>query len=148
MNNTALETDDLDGVYERMDTDSLLQYWLRYTALIARNQENVDRIERELILRMEAEGATEIPHPDFEVKLKRSSSWDYSRLATLGELVPEAELAKAHTPEHEETVVVPDKWDMRKALTFKKFGREVEAVLEAARLLGAPRLTIKRKEVV
>ncbi len=137
---------DIAAKYADADSGTLLTSWRAATISIARMSEGLGRIEYELIRRMEADGATEIPHWKFDVKLSRSSSWDYSRLHGLRELVPEKELAKAFTPEHEETVVVRAKWDMRKALTFKEFGREVATILEAARLLGAPRLSIKHKE--
>ena len=64
----------------------------------------------------------------------------------LAELVPPEELAKGFTPAHEETRVVPDKWNMVKVKPWAKYGTAVALIIEGAAIPGTPRLVIKQKE--
>ena len=62
-----------------------------------------------------------MPHPDYEVKLKEGTlTWDPSILFELREFVDPEELADGYTPEHEETVLVADSWNMTKIKKLMK----------------------------
>ncbi len=132
-----------------VDSDDLVRRWGAATKAIARASEAVGRIEWELTRRMEEAGATVLPHPEFDVELKTgSATYDVAKLNPLREIVPPELLATAFMAEHEETTtrLIPDKWDMRKALTFRKLGNDVAAIIEAAKVPGRVRLQIKAKE--
>jgi hypothetical protein len=127
------------------ETDALVGAWVMASKEAKEWRERVGRIEWELTRMMQADGATALSHPSYEVKLTYRPTYDYTKLAGLRELVPEAELGRSYTPEHEETVTVPARWDMRKALTLKKFGAGVAELLERARVMGEPKISIKSK---
>ncbi len=128
------------------ENDSLIARWGGLQNYIKSLQESMGRIEWELTRRMQADGAVALHHPDFDVKLAARPSYDHGKLAALREVVPQDEINRAYVPAHEVTETVPGKWDMRVALTFKKFGREAKAILDRARIEGAPRISIKAKE--
>jgi hypothetical protein len=130
------------------ETEALVGAWVEASKEAAEWRERVGRIEWELTRMMQADGATALSHPDYDVVLKYRPTYDPAKLAGLRELVPESELGRAFTPEHTETVTVAARWDMRKALTLKKFGADVVAVLEGARVMGEPKISIKSKEGV
>ena len=127
------------------EADALIGAWVEASREAAEWKERLGRIEWELTRMMQDDGATALPHPEYDVALTYRPTYDYGKLAGLRELVPQAEIDRAFVPEHKETVTVKDRWDMRKALTFKKFGREVEAVLDGARVMGEPKISIKPK---
>lgn len=128
------------------EASALIGAWAEASREAAEWRERLGHIEWELTCMMQAEGATALSHPDYEVRLASRPTYDYGKLAPLRELIPQAEIDKACIPEHKETVTVPEKWDMRTALTFKKFGRDVEAILDGARVDGEPRISIKPKK--
>lgn len=101
--------------------------------------------------RLEARGATELPHPGLVVKLEYPSpSYDVGKLAALREHLPEELLieSKAWTPEHLETNLVPERYDARVFRTFgKKYGDAVAQIIESAKLPGGPaRLRVTEKK--
>ena len=106
------------------------------------------RLEHELQRRMEARGATELPHPDLVVKLETPSpAYDNSKLRRLYEIAPREEVDKCVTPAHTEEVRVEEKWSAVKFKTLLKYGVEVFEVIEAAKLSGGPprlRITVKK----
>lgn len=132
--------------YDLYDNDQLLQMWS-----IAEEWEGVyrkdrQRIEFELQTRMKADRATAIPHKDLTCELVNPTpKYDYSKLRGLAELVRPEELAKGFTPAHEETVLVPDAWNMTKIKPLMKYGEAVRLVIEGAVLPAEPQLRIKRK---
>lgn len=130
---------------EVMDIDALVARCADIEAELIRLRDQHQRMEYEIIKRMEAEGATALTHPGYDVELKSKPEYDRTKLAGLREIVPPDELPKGFTPEHSETVQVPEKWDLRRVLTWKKYGRDAQAILEAATLPGAPKLSIKAK---
>ena len=107
------------------------------------------RMEQELIRRMEERRATELPHPYMEVKLwYPSPTYDPQKMHALMELVEPSTIAEAFTPQHEQTVIVAESWDMRKVRGWpKRFGDGVAAALERAKLPGGPpKLRIKERK--
>ena len=103
-------------------------------------------IEMAITHRMDDRGAKELPHAEFEVKMTEGTpSWDVSILAGLREITSPDDLEGSYFPAHEETVQVPEKWNMTKAKTLARFGDEHGSILERARLPGPSRLRIKRK---
>ena len=129
-----------------LDNQQLLDKWEVINAGFQYYKEIRDRLELELRQRMEAEGATAIAHPDLLCELQYPSpTYDYGKLRGLAELVPPEELAKGFTPAHEETRVVPDKWNMVKIKPLAKYGAAVAEIIEGAAIPRTPRLVIKLK---
>ena len=129
-----------------LDNQQLLDKWEVINAGFQYYKEIRDRLELELRQRMEAEGATAIPHPSLLCELQYPSpTYDYGKLRGLAELVPPEELAKGFTPAHEETRVVPDKWNMVKIKPLAKYGAAVAEIIEGAAIPRTPRLVIKLK---
>ena len=105
------------------------------------------RLEYEILKRLEARQATEMTSPLWTAKLvKPSPQYDMGKLLALKEEVSPDEWAKAFTPEHME--MVPAKLDMRVAGGWgKRFGSTVAQALDRARLPSGPgTLKITRKE--
>ena len=133
--------------YDGLDNDALIDLIARDRRVEAVAQESADRAEYALLTRMQADGATAIAHPKYEVELRRAQpTYDTGRLAALRELIPPDEVALGYTPEHEEVVVVAEKYDMRIVKGWTRFGQAVRDVLEGAAITGAPRLRIRRKK--
>ena len=119
-----------------------------HLGLEALNRDFRQRLEQELQRRLEERRATELAHPTLEVKLEYPSpTYDPQKMHALMELVEPSTIAEAFTPQREKTVLVPESWDMRKVRGWpKRFGDEVAAVLERAKLPGGPpKLRVKEK---
>lgn len=131
---------------EALDSPTLVREWAALQERLEADRDAQQRIEYVLIKRMEADGATALAHDEFDVKLGYGTGqWDPARLAALREIVPQSAIDEAFVPEHDETIHVSPKWDMRKAARFGKYGKEAQEVLDRAKLPGAPRLSIKRR---
>lgn len=116
----------------------------------ARLRELGDRAEATLLRRLEGRGAKELHHPELDIKLDTPSpSYDYGKLRKLGELVPPDVLLTGFTPEHQETqvVTVKEKWNAVKFKTWTKYGKEIQEVIDGARMESGPaRLKISAKK--
>ena len=142
---------DLGHKLAKLDDCGVADVVAHYQALEARYRNFRQMAERALQARLEARGATELHPPFLEVKLQvPSPSYDISRLAQLREILPEDLLLESHawTPAHEESVHVPDKWDARVFRSWgKKYGDDVAALIEAAKMPGGPpRLIVREKK--
>ena len=137
------ETGEVVDVWEGAETIALIGQYVEFKRAMAMLQEDLGHIEMELVRRMDAEGATQYPHPNYEVKLTRAKTYDYGKLAALRELLPPEEISKAWTPAHQKLVDVPESWDFRVARTWGRYGKDVQDVIERATIPGAPRLSIK-----
>ncbi len=132
--------------YAQQTDEELVDDWRRLDTAVSTLQEQLGHIEMELTNRMQGNGATVIPHATHEVKLAEGApSWDYSTLAALREITDPADLDGAYTAAHEETVLVPAKWNMTKGKALARFGDEHRQIIDNARLPGAVRLRIKAK---
>ena len=111
-------------------------------------REHRQRAEQEAQRRMEATGASEIPHPTLECKLVQAApTYDPSILRQLYELLPREVVDEVMTPAHEEVMVVPERWDARRFKGLAKYGSEVAGVVLKARLpSGPPRLRVAEKK--
>jgi hypothetical protein len=129
------------------DNDSLIANYIQLDAAIRELQEQRGRIEWELTRRMQGDGATAIPHETHEVALTATKvTYEPAFLTPLLELVSVENLIyeKAYSPEHQETV--PAKWNATKLKPFRKYGADVAAIIDGARVEGPPKLTIKEKK--
>ena len=101
-----------------------------------------------LTQRMNKDGASILAHPTIECKGKKdNTSWDLSKLASVRELLSPEDVNLFYIAEHEETIIVPEKYDMRVGNGFKKYGGDVKEAIENATVDGKIRdVTLKRKE--
>ena len=85
---------------------------------------------------------------ELETALVQSDALDDEYDRKRKELIPPETLSTGFVPEHEETKtsIVPDSWDMRVVLGWKKFGTGVADVIEKSVMKGSPRLSIKAKK--
>ena len=132
---------------EGFSTDTLVSMIgaLREEADLARDA--AARAEYVLVRRMERVGARVVPHDTYDVKLEPGTAGlDVSRVLPLKELLPAEYLAKCWTPEHEEVVVVKERWSLRDLLaTARALGGEVARLVAEATLRGPARLSVKAK---
>lgn len=147
MTTTSLE-EQLRQVFEKYDSHQLLDIWAIVESKEAEQRQQRERIEFILRQRMEADGATAIPHPDLTCELKSPSpTYDLGKLRALAELVPPEEMAAGFTPAHwSDPVWVEDKYNMTRIKTLVKYGDAVAHVINAAVIPGPARLSIKRRE--
>jgi hypothetical protein len=131
---------------EQLDTQALISLIgnLRESIQIAKDE--MERAEFELTTRMERDGATAVPHPEFDVRMESKPTYDHGKLAMLREFVPPDELTRGYTQEHEQTVTIAAKWDMRIVKSWSKYGNEVKDAIKSAAIPGAPKLRIRKKE--
>ena len=132
--------------YDEVTTQDLITECHHYRRMTDHYQDQADHIAFIIQQRMEAAGATVLDHPTCDVILAEGhASWDYSKLASLRELLPPDQLAKCYTPQHPETIVVPEKWNMTRAKALGRYGAHVKEVLAAARIPGRRLLRISAK---
>ena len=101
-----------------------------------------------LTQRMRRDRASILAHPTIECKGKKdATSWDYGRLALVREELDKADVDLFYIPEHEETISVKERYDMRVGNGFKKYGGKVKELIENATVLGEVRdVQLKRKD--
>lgn len=129
-----------------LDDKTLIEMWQAYKDNQVHSRLGSDYIEYILQKRLEEKGATVLPSMTHDVKMERRYDTDTNVLTQLREHIEPAVLDLAYTPEYEETVTVMESWDMRKVNAFKKYGDEVEGIIENSRLWQPARLTIKPKK--
>ncbi len=107
------------------------------------------RIEQVFSTFMARDGATAIFDKDFTIEdTPTNFSVDVGHLKGIFEYVPQEDLVedKAFIPEHEETVVVEDKFDFRKLPKWEKFHDDISRIVAESRVARSHRLTVKRKK--
>ena len=127
------------------DLESLVDDYAASLAFIRQQTEVLERTEYQIIAALDAQGATVMDHPRYHVEVSRKTEWAKDKLYMLAEFVPPDALAKAFTPAHEETITVAEKWDVRKVLPLAKYGECAKAIIESARIEGAPKLHVEAK---
>ena len=106
----------------------------------------VDAMKMTLQRRMEWDEATLYPCEAGVATLEAKTTYDYSKLIGLFELVSEQELTEleAYTPEAGKFVSVPATWNMTKTNMLKKRGREYADIIEGAKVVSGTSLKVKR----
>ncbi len=136
-------TDHERETIQDMDDKALVEMWQGYKDSAAHSRKGADYIEFILQKRMEDKGASVMPSMTHDVKMDRAYDTDTNVLVQLREHIDPEVLEVAYTPEHTQTV--PESWDMRKVNSFKRYGTEVGAIIDASRLWQPARLSIKKK---
>ena len=104
---------------------------------IEEKQELFGHLEQELHIRAAARGATTIYGKGMNYVVTTKLEYDRTRLQALGEFLTNEEFSKCYTPAHEETVQVPDKWDMTQwKAAARRHGGELQASLDALTFPG------------
>mgnify|MGYP001598134621 CR=1 FL=1 len=128
--------------------DVQLLAWLDRTRGELRScQVTIGHIEQEIWQRMEARGAKGIPDDTFVCEDATRNTYNQELLMPLKEVLIASELANCFIPRHEETYVVPDKWDIVQVrVAAKRSGAEALAIVDKARAPGARQLKFERKK--
>lgn len=131
-----------------LSSEELADRWMVNAKLIADLQAAQHHYGAELLRRMQALDATELPHPTLRVVLKQASpTYDISILVALKESLAEEELAKTYSPAHEKTVQVPERWSGSALNSLeKRLGGDVARMVQRARVPGSQHLSITAKE--
>ena len=142
---TALTTTE---AMEAQDTKDLIDAFILITEEHSKDGEILNRLAFMLQTRMEARGATAEPHETHDVTFESTKN-DYDQLALdpILDLIPikYAIDDEAYVPAYEKTVLVPARWDVRKARALKKYDAGIEAIVEAAKRPNRPQLRITPK---
>lgn len=130
------------------DNQALLDHWINIDAHETFLRKCREDIEFELQQRMEAEGIKVLPHESLTCELKTASpDYEWGKLRAIAEHVPPEEFAKGFTPAHEETRMVPDRWNMTKIKPLIKYGTIVAEIIESATISKRAKLKIERKGI-
>ena len=133
------------GLAIKGDLEPMITAYAALQRRMATDKIHLGKMEQKIVELMGAHNATVVEHPTQDVKITQQIMWDKSKLFPLRELVSPGMLAEAYVPAHEETIQVQESWNMTKVKPLTHLGKEVQAVLDAAQYLGAPRLSIKPK---
>lgn len=107
------------------------------------------RIEHELMRRMEDRGAKEIYHPEWTCKLQiPSPAYDTAKLRSrLGEIIPPEVWDKGYTDAFDKTVYVEASFDMRVVKGWASaYGDVVQEIVEAAMLPKPAKIKVERRK--
>ena len=118
-----------------IEDEALLERYkaARKTTADAKAEEG--RIEHQIFRRMEERGANGIPSDRYKCALKLTHTYSSEILVPLIEIFSTSDLATCYTPEHQETVDVAAKWDVRKALPMaKSYGDRALSIVERAKV--------------
>lgn len=105
------------------------------------------RIEQEMHRRMNERQATAIHSEEFICGKETKDSYSQPAFTPLKEIFYTEDLESCLIWAHEETVQVPDRWETTKVKALaKRYGKEALDIVERARIPGAPRLRLRRRE--
>lgn len=136
----------LSRLYQSHSDEALLLEWAEAQEIKREAIDTMGRIEYELQHRMTERGATAILDPFFECKLETPATLDAELLRPLAEHIPPDEWTRGFTEAHQETVDVPARADLRTVKSWAKYGAEVAALIERAKVPGTPRVKITPKK--
>ena len=102
-------------------------------------------VSRQIIEKMEEDGATIARSDKHVAKLTPKVSYDSSILANLREITAPEDLVGVYSPEHQEVRTVPEKWNMTKGKKLLKLGNDHKAIIDDAKIFGNPSLKVYEK---
>ena len=121
--------------------ESLLLAYSDLTVSIAAQQNIAGHYEQELLRRMAERGATSIPSTEFVCEVKQTDTYSQPGFTPLREILSGMDLDTCFVPAHTERIQVADKWNTVKVKALaRRYGDEALAIVERARIPGAPRL--------
>lgn len=117
---------------------------------IKKRQRSIDEarwmLERHVAELMDAEGASTMRTENHVVKITRPVTYDTTKLAQLREITDPLDLDGVYTPEHEETRVVAERWNMVKGKKLLKLGNAHRDLIEKAKVFGNPKIEVFEKD--
>lgn len=129
-------------IREKTDAE-LIQYLADNREYLQTLRDIIGITEMEITGRLENRNATVMRGENKEVEISSKVDWDKSKLSQLREMFSPDELKDIYTPEHEEVVTVPEKWNMAKGRRLLKYGSEVSSIIDSARIKGRNKITLK-----
>ena len=130
-----------------MDNDALAATWMAADAQVRAWRRHIGQVDMVLTDRLDAAGALELPAADYKILAAPKVTYDQARMTPLKQLLPPEVLAEAHTAAHVEQVTVPEKWNMVKAKGWgKRFGAQVQAIIDHARLESPGKIKITARD--
>ena len=129
-------------IREKTDAE-LIQYLADNREYLQTLRDIIGITEMEITSRLENRNATIMRGEKKTVEISSKVDWDKSKLSQLREMFSPDELKDIYTPEHEEVVTVPEKWNMAKGRRLLKYGSEVSSIIDSARIKGRNKITLK-----
>ncbi len=129
-------------IREKTDAE-LIQYLADNREYLQTLRDIIGITEMEITSRLENRNATIMRGENKTVEISSKTEWDKSKLSQLREMFSPDELKDIYTPEHEEVVTVPEKWNMAKGRRLLKYGSEVSSIIDSARIKGRNKITLK-----
>ena len=129
-------------IREKTDAE-LIEYLADNREYLQTLRDIIGITEMEITGRLENRNATIMRGENKTVEISSKVDWDKSKLSQLREMFSPDELEGIYTPEHEEVVTVPEKWNMAKGKRLLKYGSEVSSIIDSARIKGRNKLTLK-----
>ena len=117
---------------------------------IKKRQRSIDEarwmLERHVVELMDAEGASTMRTENHVVKITRPVTYDTTKLAQLREITDPLDLDGVYTPEHEETRMVAERWNMVKGKKLLKLGNAHRDLIQKAKVYGNPKIEVFEKD--
>ena len=129
-------------IREKTDAE-LIEYLADNREYLQTLRDIIGITEMEITGRLENRNATIMRGENKTVEISSKTEWDKSKLSQLREMFSPDELKDIYTPEHEEVVTVPEKWNMAKGKRLLKYGSEVSSIIDSARIKGRNKITLK-----
>ena len=129
-------------IREKTDAE-LIQYLADNREYLQTLRDIIGITEMEITSRLENRNATIMRGENKTVEISSKTEWDKSKLSQLREMFSPDELKDIYTPEHEEVVTIPEKWNMAKGRRLLKYGSEVSSIIDSARIKGRNKITLK-----
>jgi len=115
------------------DDLTVLEYYLSQVEVCTKARYTVQYLEYYILKRMESRDASIARVGGIEAKIKyKPTQYNTSILYRLKEVLESSVVSDVYTPEHQETITVPEKWDGRKIRGLLKYGKAVQEIIDLA----------------
>ena len=120
-----------------LDDDALLDCYATARMMLDYEKRALGMAEMEILHRMTERGATTIPSARYDCQRRDKVEYDPAAFTPLKEIfVQPGDLERCWTPEHQETVTVPEKWSTVKVKAVaREYGDAALAIVERARMV-------------
>ena len=128
-----------------MNDEELIEEFAHVAAVSDEFRVQIGFMRMLITQRMENNNATVMRGSEHNVVGTTKTEYDYSILASLREYLDPEELKGMYTPEHDEVVRVPEKWNMTRAKKLLKLGAPYSEIINDAKMTVG-RMSIKLEE--
>ena len=130
--------------YETFTDDLLLKSWQTLKESFESYKRSLQNVESELLARMLERKATRIASGTLDCRIERGKATvDLGVMEGLKELLHPDTITKGFIPEHDETIHIPAKWDLRTVNSWRSHGEDVAAILDKAIIQGTPYIKVR-----